>query len=147
MKIDVGGGRHPQTDHVNLDPVHGEGVWRRRIQDGIPAANGGVGAVYASHVMEHIPAGQDRIDVCNEIWRVLKPGGTFEIRVPLLVTPDGKAHWEAVADPTHVSFWTVESFQYLTGELSADADYGILRWKLKQMQVHGWEGRAVLTKP
>ena len=148
MKVDIGGGRSPQPGHVNLDPIHGQGDWKRPVQDGIPAADGTVDAVFASHVMEHIPAGQERIDVCNEIWRVLKPGGTFEIRVPLLVTPDGKTHWEAVADPTHVSFWTMQSFQYLSGDLSADADYGLERWRLERTSVRdGWEGQAVLTKP
>ena len=92
--------------------------------------------------MEHIPAGMERITVMNEAWRTLIPGGPFEIRVPLF------PRWEAIADPTHVSFWVPQSFLYFTGQIAADADYGIKLWELENVIVHdGWELRAILRKP
>ncbi|SOE67679.1 hypothetical protein SAMN05446589_3103 [Streptomyces sp. OV198] len=91
--------------------------------------------------MEHIPAGQERIDVMNEAHRVLKPCGTFEIIVPLAST------WRAIADPTHVSFWCMESFRYFDGLHGADADYGIKLWETVELYVEdGWEGHW-LGKP
>ena len=145
MKLELGGGLATWEGFTNLDPVHGEGEFRRRIQDGIPLPDGSVEAARASHVLEHIPAGAERIAVFNDVWRVQVPGGTFEVIVPLF------GGWGAIADPTHVSFWVRESFDYFTGKVEPAADYGIKRWELVSWSVvkceWGDEGHAVLRKP
>ena len=141
-RIDIGGGTFSPEGWINLDPAHGEGEWKRRIQDGIPMPDDSVEAVRCSHLMEHIPAGAERIFVMNEVHRVLVPGGTFEIIVPLLT-----GSWHAIADPTHVSFWVYESFLYFTGEFQPHATYGIKFWKMINWFVHeGFEGNALLQK-
>ena len=137
MNIEIGGGTLVQPGWINLDSGHGEGQWRRLAQDTPwPATDGSVDAIRASHVMEHIPAGQPRLDVMNEAHRVLKPGGVFEIIVPLMV-----GTWHAIADPTHVSFWCRESFHYFDGLFAPNADYGIRLWTTLELDVvDGWEG-------
>lgn len=137
MNIEIGGGHLVQPGWVNLDSRNGEGPWCRLAQDvPWPAADDSVKAIRASHVMEHIPAGEPRIDVMNEAHRVLAPGGVFEIIVPLMV-----GTWHAIADPTHVSFWCKESFHYFDGLFAPNADYGIKPWTTLELDVlHGWEG-------
>lgn len=154
MLIDIGGGTAPAEGCTNLDPAHGEGIWRRRIQDGIPTADGTVQAVRASHVLEHIPAGRERIAVFNEVWRVLVGGGTFEIIVPLIQYCGKPIHtWHAWADPDHKSQWVLpESVLYFTQDgFAPNADYGIHLFaplREEDMEVrHGFEGRVVLWKP
>lgn len=143
MKVEIGGGTIPAEGYVNLDPVHGLGDFHRRIQDGIPVADGTVEAARASHVMEHIPAGYERIAVMNEVWRALQPGGEFYIIVPLMV-----GTWHAVADPTHVSFWVKESFHYFDGLFAANAVYNIKLWNTQSLEVKdGWEGHWIGVKP
>ena len=83
LRVDIGGGLAPRPGFVNLDPVHGEGDWKRQAQDlPWPCGDGDVDRVNAFHCLEHIPAGADRIGVMNEAWRVLRPGGVFQIHVP-----------------------------------------------------------------
>ena len=137
INLEIGGGRLLTPGYINLDPVHGTGVWKRYAQDTPwPAGDNTVDKLRASHVMEHIYSGPDRINVMNEAHRVLKPGGTFEIIVPLMV-----GTWHAVADPTHVSFWVKESFHYFDGLFAANADYGIKLWETISLEiVNGWEG-------
>lgn len=137
MNIEIGGGHLVAPGWTNLDVRNGEGEWRRLAQDTPwPAADGSVDAIRASHVMEHIPAGDERIRVMNEAHRVLRPGGVFEIIVPLMV-----GTWHAIADPTHVSFWCKESFHYFDGLFAANADYGIRLWTTLELEVvDGWEG-------
>lgn len=131
-RLEIGGGHLVQSGWENLDPVNGVGELKRMAQDTPwPFADNSVKGIRASHVMEHIPAGADRIAVMNEAHRVLKPNGVFEIIVPLLV-----GTWHAVADPTHVSFWVKESFHYFDGLFAANADYGIKLWNTISLEVH-----------
>lgn len=156
MKIDIGGGSNVAFDHINLDPVHGQGEWKRWAQDlPWPTGDNTVEHIHASHVLEHIPAGmQHRVAIFNECHRVMAPGGIFEIKLPLLnwLGEDGQRHyggWEAVADPTHVSFWCYpESFLYFTGEFAPCADYGIRPWVMLHGEVRGYgEAYVQLAKP
>lgn len=78
-----------------------------------PWENESVSEGHASHFIEHLTASQ-RIDFCNELYRVLVPGGTCQIIVP---------HWascRAYGDLTHQwppvsEFW----FYYLSKEWRA----------------------------
>lgn len=135
MRIDLGGGLKPAPAHVNLDPIHGTGRWCRQAQDvPWPAQDASCEAVRASHVLEHIPAGEPRISVLNECWRVLRPGGQLEVIVPHFGT------WQAHADPTHVSYWVPESFSYLDGSFGPEANYGIRPWQTLKLWIRdGWE--------
>jgi|WetSurSiteA1Bulk_404760.scaffolds.fasta_scaffold135195_1 SAM-dependent methyltransferase len=59
--------------------------------------------ILARDIFEHL---HDKVFTMNEAWRVLKPGGMMQIEVP---TTDGRG---AFQDPTHVSFWNINSFFY-----------------------------------
>lgn len=141
-RIEIGGGHLVQAGWINLDPTHGDGPWRRQAQEAPwPTGDHTVNAIRASHVMEHIPAGQPRIDVMNEAHRVLKSGGVFEVRVPNCLS----GTWHAYADPTHVSFWCIPSFHYFDGSFAANADYGIRHWQTLELLIQGdneilWKG-------
>ena len=144
-KIDIGGGLASPLGYINIDPVHGEGQFKRRIQDGIPCPDRSVDWVRASHVLEHIPAGAERLALFKDVYRVLVPSGCFEIFVPLFPS------WGAVADPTHVSFWVPQSFWYFTGQMGPAANYGMDHWEMASWSTKeydwGTEGHATLRKP
>jgi predicted SAM-dependent methyltransferase len=91
-----------------------------------PWPDSSVDAIVAHDLIEHIPAEilrvtkhdgvvvdvymeNGRIFLMNEAWRVLKPGGTFEIIVPSASRGAG-----FVQDLTHKSQWCLNSFQYVT---------------------------------
>lgn len=65
-----------------------------------------VEAVKAYHVFEHLP---NSIHTMNELWRVCRKGARIELEVPSAT--HGAA---AFQDPTHKSFWTMNTFQYFT---------------------------------
>ena len=140
MKLEIGGGHAVRPGWYNLDPVHGYqevGMdLRMKAQDAPwPIIENGVTEIMASHVMEHIPSGQARIDVMNECHRVLAPGGEMTVFVPNCLSPT----WEAYADPTHISYWCLESFHYFDGHFQPNADYGIKFWETKHLAPQeGW---------
>ncbi len=63
-----------------------------------------VGAVKAFDIAEHI---ENKIHFMNELHRVCRPGAVVEIEVPSATKGAG-----AFQDPTHRSYWTMNSFQY-----------------------------------
>ena len=69
-----------------------------------PWADSSVEAVKAFDVIEHI---EDKIHFMNELWRVCRSGAVVEIEVPNACHGAG-----GFQDPTHKSYWTMNSFQY-----------------------------------
>lgn len=108
-----------------------------------------VDAIIAYDIIEHLP---NRINTMNEIWRTLVNGGIVDIEVPN--ASRGAGFYQ---DPTHVSAWCMNSFQYyqhgsFAVQRLADA-YGILaRFEivsLSEMQCKDvvedvWKIKAVL---
>lgn len=85
-------------------------------------------SISAIDFLEHIPRQLciDRdtgmtypfIDLMNEIWRVLKPGGKF-----LAITPAFPSN-AAFADPTHVNAITATTHEYFCGNAPGGRAYG-----------------------
>lgn len=157
MLLEIGGGLLVSPGWDNLDPRHpSRPEFAVKVQDGIPLPDNSVEIVRASHVMEHIASGDDRISAFNEVNRVLVSGGLFKIIVPCVGYTDHAgdgspkyAGWQAWADPTHNSFWFYpESFWYFTGKFAANASYGLRPWNEVSMDLKdGWEAHVVLAKP
>jgi predicted SAM-dependent methyltransferase len=67
-------------------------------------------AVYASHVLEHIP-GDALPDLFAEFYRILEPGGILRVVVPdlreILVSAMSQSHpWVPLDNPLHVTALT-----------------------------------------
>jgi predicted SAM-dependent methyltransferase len=91
--------------------------------DRVPLPDNSCNLVMAHDVLEHIPHCvwvSDRgvlkrltptISLFNEVYRLLKHNGMFEIAVPYFDTHAPNS--EVFQDPTHVSFWTPKTFDYM----------------------------------
>lgn len=117
MLLNLGCGNKFSIDEgaVNVD-IREYSSWKTAREQGIqfqiadlnvdwPWKDNTVDHIYAKDIVEHLP---DQIHTMMEAYRVLKPGGMFHIWVP---TTDSLA---AFADPTHKSFWNVNTFYYFT---------------------------------
>lgn len=67
-----------------------------------PWPDSSVDEVRADDVFEHLP---DKCHTLRELHRVLVPNG-----VAVILVPDAGVGGAAFGDPTHVSWWTLESF-------------------------------------
>jgi SAM-dependent methyltransferase len=128
LKVDLGCGPRKADGFIGVDVSLVPGVdivadLNRRF----PFADSSVDCVRAHDTVEHL---HDRIHTMNEIWRICKPGAVVDIRVP---STDGRG---AFQDPTHVSFWNVNSFQYYCAEFPA---------YLSLCQQYGFKGQFSLT--
>ncbi|HNQ86932.1 MAG TPA: methyltransferase domain-containing protein [Deltaproteobacteria bacterium] len=118
MKLNLGSGFRPMDGYINLDKSPRTNPdMLHDLCDGLPYEDNSVEEVRAHDILEHIPIGKT-VYVIEEIWRVLVPNGVLEIVIP---STDGRG---AFQDPTHVSFWNINSWLYYIDDLHRDL-YGI----------------------
>lgn len=115
LRVDLGCGRHKRPGFLGIDRLQLDGVdmvWD--VRDGLPFGDGTVDYVVADNLMEHI--GEDFIYLMNRLHRALRTGGRLTIIVPGVHAPVA-----AFSDPTHVRWFTPETWDYF--------DYGHPRWQ------------------
>lgn len=107
------------------------------VVEPIPYGNNSVDVITAYDFLEHIPRliynnGQRRnafVELMNEVWRVLRPGGIFFAVTPCYPYAD------AFVDPTHVNYVTADTFaNYFTVQR---------RWA----EVYGFYGYFLIAPP
>lgn len=106
MKINLGCGYRKIEGYLNIDnrsEVNPDLVCD--VLSGLPFDDDSVDYVLANDFLEHIPLGHTA-KVIDDIYRILKDGGTFESLTP---STDGRG---AFMDFTHCSFWNRNSFMY-----------------------------------
>lgn len=97
LKLDFGCGPHPREGFAGVDRLSFDGKVAHVVdlrKTPWPWPDGSVAEAHASHFIEHLTA-VERVAFCNELYRILVPGGTCQI-----ITP----HWNsnrAYGDPTH----------------------------------------------
>ena len=108
VKVDLGCGNAKPEGFIGVDCCQGDAVdIISDLSQTFPFADNSVDWVRAYDCIEHLP---DRIHTMNEIWRICKDGALVDLLVP---STDGRG---AFQDPTHVSFWNINSFQYFSVE-------------------------------
>jgi acetyltransferase-like isoleucine patch superfamily enzyme/SAM-dependent methyltransferase len=108
VRIDLGCGPRKAPGFIGVDIFPAPGVdIVADLSTTFPFEDSSVDVVRAHDFIEHLP---DRLRTMNEIWRICKDGALVDLFVP---SSDGRG---AFQDPTHVSFWNLNSFQYFTVE-------------------------------
>src|SRR5215813_6799182 len=83
LKLNLGCGRKPLSQWINIDDHRRPGVLVMRLPDGLrrfPAASARY--IYASHVLEHIDYPARASTLVRECHRILIPGGVLRLVVP-----------------------------------------------------------------
>jgi len=115
IKLDVGSGRAKLKDYITLDkdPIVGadicvdfEGTYNQYIfQDFLDKYEGRVDEIRLHHILEHFKP-ENKVRIMHLCHLLLNINGILDIEIPLFPHP------ASVQDPTHISFWTSESFKY-----------------------------------
>lgn len=103
MRLNLGACDRPFPGFLSVDMVPPADIVAD-LREAWPWDDSSVEEVRAHDVFEHLP---DRIHTMNELHRVLKPGARATVEVPSASKGAGFAQ-----DPTHVSLWCMNSFQY-----------------------------------
>lgn len=103
--LNIGAGRKQAEGEITLDVSTVYGPDMRGDALRLPFAANRFDRVVCHHVLEHLPR-EHLVQAMNEMWVVLRPGGIADIEVPVF------PYWTAMADPTHVSFFVPQTFDY-----------------------------------
>ena len=138
MRLNLGGGKYK---------IDGFDIYVDRIDfgfndvcdfeiDKLPYKDSSIRYIYSNHVLEHL---RDVQNILNECWRILKPGGTFEIKVPYGL-------WRGASKPVHYQCITACWFDWLRREDIFEW-YGYKPWDIiKLEEIKNKEGEAYEVK-
>ena len=154
VEVDLGCGFRKKGNlgiDVKMEGTQADLICRLGFES-IPLDDESVETIFCRDFLEHLPKAyySERenalryplIDLMNEIWRILKPGGTFSSFTPCY--PAVEVH----RDPTHLSVWTLESMAYFCGKYPVAELYGIrTNFELIENVLEGFYLHAVLRKP
>jgi len=126
--LDLGCGKkkRPGTigvDHSNrhaADIIHDLNVFPYPFEEAT------VDGAYLDNVLEHLDS---PLHVMEEIYRIMKPGGFVKVIVPYF-----RSNW-AFIDPTHKTFYTIDSFSYYDPNhpICIRYDYTHARFKVEKI--------------
>lgn len=104
VNINLGCGNRPISGFINTD------FYNREYADEVfdlnydfPFANSSCDLIYSDNVFEHV---HDTIGLVDRCYKCLKTGGVLIIKVPYFKSK------HAFVDPTHVKFFTIQTFDY-----------------------------------
>jgi predicted SAM-dependent methyltransferase len=143
MEINLGAGRFPKHEGaINIDKVEGSGMdYLIDLEKAeLPFKTSTITKIYAEDLLEHI---KNLIPLMNECWRVMAYGGEMVITVP------SYDHIDAFSDPTHVRFFTEDTFKYFSDYVNTEwvnFDYGIKKWGESKIVKDGNKLRVSLWK-
>ncbi|MFO7705147.1 MAG: class I SAM-dependent methyltransferase [Halopseudomonas sp.] len=75
--------------------------------------------ITATEVVEHL--GQPRIEL-ERLWQCLKSGGWLALMTKRVTSPQAFATWHYKNDPTHISFFSESTFEWLAAHWQAELD-------------------------
>ncbi len=159
--LDLGCGAQPRNPYgcdelhgVDLRPPEGQPMLRAAnlVLEPIPFDTSSFDSVSAYDFFEHVPrllATADGmatrfpfIELMNEVWRVLKPGGLLYAVTPVFPHP------AAFQDPTHVNIMTAGTHEYFVQPERRAAMYGFTGdFLARRVEPTRHQAGAVYTPP
>jgi len=141
--LNIGAGEKPIEGAINVDTLELPGIDKVCDIRYLTFENNEFDEVYAEYVLCQIGDSQDFKKAMNEVWRVLKPGGLFHIKVPDANFPC------AFQDPMDCRHFVPETFDYFNKDhyRFQKFHYGFKPWVVVKVEKEG-EDRiyAVLQK-
>jgi SAM-dependent methyltransferase len=103
-KLNLGCGNDIREGWINLDNIKlpGVDIVCDIEKEALPFADGTLDEIYAEGILEHV----DLVPVLKELHRVLKPGGSLEIKVPHFTSRYN------FIDPTHKRMFSFQTFEF-----------------------------------
>ncbi|WP_020414816.1 class I SAM-dependent methyltransferase [Microbulbifer variabilis] len=118
--LDFGCGPAPLLARILADNGHRVDLYDRYYAPTTGALNKSYDFIVATEVVEHLVSPGDEL-TC--LWQRLRDGGVMALMTKLVISPERFASWHYIRDPTHISFFSVQTFQWLAKKLKAELQF------------------------
>ena len=116
MGLDFGCGPGPTLSVMLEEAGHQVALFDPIYQPNPEALKGQYDFITATEVFEHLHHPQDELE---RIWNCLGPGGWLGVMTKRVRTREAFSKWHYIQDPTHVGFWSGNTFSWLAGHWGA----------------------------
>jgi SAM-dependent methyltransferase len=76
--------------------------------------------ITATEVIEHLAQPWQALQM---LWQILQPGGTLGLMTKQVIDRPRFASWHYIRDPTHIAFYSRDTFLWLAKELGARLEF------------------------
>lgn len=76
--------------------------------------------VVSTEVVEHL---SEPLSVLEMLWQRINPGGVLALMTKLVASPERFANWHYIRDPTHIVFFSTQTFHWLARHLDAEVAF------------------------
>lgn len=108
--LDFGSGPGPTLSVMFEEAGHSMQIYDPFYSPGITPLEQQYDFITASEVVEHLHEPQRELD---RLWSCLKPNGSLGIMTKRVIGCDEFSRWHYKNDPTHVCFFSIETFRWL----------------------------------
>ena len=117
--LDFGSGPGPVLAEMMTEAKHDVTLYDPFYAPDPEALNGRYDFITASEVVEHLQRPGPELD---RLYRLLKPGGLLGIMTKRVIDRKRFSRWHYIRDPTHVCFFSRDTFIWLAARWKAGLD-------------------------
>jgi SAM-dependent methyltransferase len=126
--VNLGCGNRPLKDFINTDYYNTSHADKSfDLEVGLPFGDGSIDLFYSDNVFEHLRGLLETVDRC---YAALKTGGYLVVRTPYFKSK------HAFVDPTHVRFFTIQSFDYFVRDKYFNQQYNFGEKAFSEINVY-----------
>jgi SAM-dependent methyltransferase len=115
--LDFGCGPGPALDSMLREAGHEVALYDQFYQpDDAVFATGAYDFITATEVVEHLR--EPRFELAR-LWDCLRPGGYLGLMTKLVIDAEAFARWHYKNDPTHICFYTADTWRWWAGTVNA----------------------------
>lgn len=118
--LDFGCGPGPTLSVMMAEQGYQMSVYDLYYADDPQVLKGQYNFITSTEVVEHLASPRQEL---NRLWAILRPGGYLGLMTKLVTDHSGFAAWHYKNDPTHISFFSKATFDYLAKAWSASVEF------------------------
>ncbi len=118
--LDFGCGPGPLLAHMFTEQGHQMNVFDVYYANTPESLQQPYDFITCTEVIEHLGKPGE---VLEQLWQLIKPGGWLAIMTKMVINNDAFSDWHYKNDPTHICFYSQDTFRWLQDQLQCDLEF------------------------